>query len=788
MRKAKEYLWRIALLLLCVTPWAGGELMAQQVGTWELFPSYHNATYCRVADGKVFVVANGNLYSYNTEDSEIETYSRLTGLSGVGIERIEYNDNAKKLLVLYSDANIDIVDVRSGNVVNMPQLKEKTLSDKTVNDVLMEDTRAYLSCNFGIVVIDMEDEAFVSIYNPGGKVVTCAIYEGRVYAQTTFTEKKAIVWGDETANLQDPSQWTAIGWGFLKMRVLGDRLYAMNNGLVYSFHLPQMNDRKQLLTASWLTDVQVIHYPTGDKLLFRDTKALYEIANADDTPVKYSLPDDFQSIDYSSGNYYMALGEQGLCTYKLQDNAWVQTAGDITPNSPVRDYFGYMTFVKNRLLVAGGSHNYTGNYYKGTVMYLEDNTWTNFQEDTTYLAEGITAGSSQAYVNITSVAQDPYDQQHHFASSFGHGIYEFRNGKLLNHYDCTNSPLSSIRPESTNYKHYVRVNGLTYDDDGNLWMFNNEVDTIIRILKHNGTWAAQYYSPIEGNTKFDFYKMRDNTIWINSERVTESAGLARIRYSSTPASNRAGSMVFKHTTCTNQDGVNYTVDYYYCMEFDKDGQLWIGTNLGPFVLTDPDEFTENSTYTQIKINRNDGSGLADYLLSGVSITAIAVDGANRKWLGTDGQGIYLVSADGQETIQHFTTENSPMPSDYITSIAINEESGAVMIGSMSGLSCYYSDAVEPEVSLEKYNVYAYPNPVRPEYSGDIYVRGLSTDCTVKICTTSGQLVAQGTSTGGLFTWDGRDQSGRRVAAGIYNVFISDNDAYKGITCRIVIIR
>jgi hypothetical protein len=176
MRKAKEYLWTIAFLLLCVAPWAGGRLMAQQIGTWELFPSYHNATYCRVADGKVFVVANGNLYSYNTEDSEIETYSKLTGLSDVGIERIEYNENVKKLLVLYSDANIDIIDVRSGDVVNMPQLRDKSLTDKTVNDVLMEDSRAYLSCNFGIVVIDMEDEAFVSIYNPGGQVLTSVLY------------------------------------------------------------------------------------------------------------------------------------------------------------------------------------------------------------------------------------------------------------------------------------------------------------------------------------------------------------------------------------------------------------------------------------------------------------------------------------------------------------------------------------------------------------------------------------------------------------------------------------
>jgi hypothetical protein len=762
--------------------------MAQQVGTWELFPSYHNAVCCRVADSKLYVVANGNLYSYHTEDSEITLYSKLTGLSDIGIERIEYNPEVKKLLVLYSNANIDVIDVQTDEVVNMPQLKEKTLSDKTVNDVLIEGNCAYLSCNFGIVVVDMEKEAFVSIYNTGGQVLSCALYDGRVYAQTTFTDKRAIVWGYASDNLQDPSQWTTIGWGFLKLRVLGDHLYGMNNGVVYSFNLPGVSGGKQILTGSWLTNVQTLHYATGDRLLFTDNKALYELGENDETPTKYALPDDMKSIDYAQGNYYVARGYEGLCTYKLQDNEWVETAGDITPNSPVRDYFSFLKFEGNRLLVAGGSHNYIPKYYQGTVMYLEDNTWTNFEEDTSYKASGISESSSKAYVNITSVAQDPFDENHHFASSSGHGIYEFRDAKLVNHYDCTNSPLSSILPNDANYKEYVRVNGLTYDDEGNLWMFNNQVDTIIRILKSNGSWLSQYYEPIEGNTKFDFFKMRDNAVWINSERTTESAGLALIRYNGTPASNRSGSMVFKHGTCTNQDGVNYTVDYYYCMEFDKNGDLWIGTNMGPFVLESPDEFTANTAYTQIKINRNDGSGLADYLLSGISITAIAVDGANRKWLGTDGQGVYLLSADGQETIQHFTTENSPMPSDYITSIAVNEETGAVMFGTMSGLSCYYSDAVEPEETLNESNIYAYPNPVRPEYSGDICVRGLSSDCTVKICSTSGQLVAQGTSNGGLFTWDGRDRQGRRVAAGIYNVYISDADASKGVACRIVIIR
>jgi hypothetical protein len=196
----------------------------------------------------------------------------------------------------------------------------------------------------------------------------------------------------------------------------------------------------------------------------------------------------------------------------------------------------------------------------------------------------------------------------------------------------------------------------------------------------------------------------------------------------------------------------------------------------------------SGTYlTQVKVPRNDGSNYADYLLANVKTTCIAIDGANRKWFGTEGAGAYLISADNMEQLQNFTAENSRMLSNFIESMAINNETGEVFFGTDMGLCSYVSDATTAEPTMVKDNVYAYPNPVVKDYQGLITVVGLSMDADVKILSTSGKLIAQGRSNGGTFTWNGRDSQGRRVASGIYMVATATSDGNKGTVCKIAVI-
>ena len=186
--------------------------------------------------------------------------------------------------------------------------------------------------------------------------------------------------------------------------------------------------------------------------------------------------------------------------------------------------------------------------------------------------------------------------------------------------------------------------------------------------------------------------------------------------------------------------------------------------------------------------RNDGTNLADYLLENETVNAIAIDGGNRKWIGTESSGLYLLSEDGTETIEHFTEDNSPLLSNSITSLAIHPRTGEVFIGTSKGLVSYQSDATEGASSFEEGQVRAYPNPVRPEYSGPITVTGMMYDSDVKIVTVAGHLVYQGTSIGGQFVWNGCDSQGRRVPSGVYMVLASNQEGKEGIVTKIVVIR
>jgi hypothetical protein len=220
---------------------------------------------------------------------------------------------------------------------------------------------------------------------------------------------------------------------------------------------------------------------------------------------------------------------------------------------------------------------------------------------------------------------------------------------------------------------------------------------------------------------------------------------------------------------------------------DLNKNIWIGTDMGPFML-ERNEINQNgSTFTQVKVPRNDGTNYADYLLAGIDISSIAIDGAGRKWFATNGNGVYLISADNLTQLQHFTVDNSPLLSNTVLSVAMNQTSGEVFFGTENGLCSYISDATETNSEMSSDNVWAYPNPVDPGYTGLITITGLTLDADVKIVSSNGALVAQGRSNGGTFTWDGYDQKGRRVASGIYMVVTATKSGEKGTVCKIAIV-
>lgn len=748
-----------------------------QNNRWTIYAAYHDASKCVSVGSKIYVLSDCGLYSYDYEDMDVVTYDKSGVLSDNGIFDISYCSEEKTLVIVYNNGNIDLL-YDDGSVYNMTDFKNKTAGDKTINDIYVNGKNMYMSTNYGLLIVDIAERIFSKTYTLDYGINSVAVDGNFIYAATD----NGVYKGNTADNLQDKSKWSVITKNAIDEFIdFNGKLYSLTSSGVFSID-------KSTFAMTNISKFSAKYWSIcNDMLLLSDASSLYSVG----TDGKMTLLDGkgIRTADYAGNTYWCACGTDGLKGMSLKDGKFTENVSSVIPDSPMRNYSYFLRMTpENRLLVAGGSFNYNGQSFPGTLMKYENQSWTCFDEETPIATVG-----KSLYVNVTDIAQDPNDSEHHFAGSASDGIFEFKDYKMVNHYDYRNSPLQSILPSSSRPNAYVWITGLEYDKDGNLWMLNNQTDTIVRILKNDGKWAALYYSEIKDIPTLD-QVLFDNRgwAWINCRRTTNNpvnyAGVFCVDTKGTLENTADDSRKFI-TRFSNQDGVAYSPDLFNCIAEDLDGNIWFGTDKGPFVTYSPEDVFDNGFYfTQVKIPRNDGTNLADYLLSDVNITCITIDGGNRKWMGTSGNGVYLLSSDGIEMIEHFTTENSPLISDNIESIAIDGSTGEVFFGTDAGLVSYLGTATDPAGSLSDDNIKVYPNPVRPEYTGRISITGLMRDTDVKIVSASGYLVNSGTSVGGEYTWDGKNKGGKRVASGVYYVLAADAEGNSGAVAKILVIR
>ena len=753
------------------------------LGDWHIYAAYHNAERVAEAGGLLFVLSDGGLFSYDPEDLSVETYDKSDVLSDYGIFEIQACEETDELVIVYENGNIDLLDPSDGSVYNMPDLKTSSLGDKTINDVLVQEGWLYVSTNSGLVCVDIAGRYFGNTYNWGIGVRSVILKEGVFYASTT---DNGLYTADTDDNLLDPACWTYIRDISLSRLIdYGETLFFLST---YLYRVTTLSRGDFVaITTDRVANFNIV----GDKLFaYSTTSSKVFIVEEDGSYEEYTDTIGVNHIIYYSGTYWAACGEKGLQAISFTDDGNLRvTTGSIIPNSPYRNY-SYKLHMEDgeRLLVAGGWANYSGgDTREGTAMIYEDGEWSHLDEEAIIEARGETY-----FQNVTDIAQDPQDSEHHFVSAMNTGLYEFQNGKYTAYYSADNAPLASaLSPTSSSYYRYVRVGGLAFDEDNNLWMLNCETDTIIRILKANGKWTSLYIPEIEGHPTFDHIVFdARGWAWINDRRTTSSADAGLLILDTNGTIDNQGDDTWKFISdITNQDGTTYTPTLSYCICEDLNGYIWIGNDRGLFVTYSPSTvFNDDFYWTQVKVPRNDGSGLADYLLSEVAVKCVTIDGGNRKWIGTSGSGVFLLSEDGLETIEQFTADNSPLPSDDIYDIAIDPSTGEVFIATAVGLASYMGDATDPASTLEKDNVKVYPNPVRPEYSGKISITGLAYETDVKIVNAAGRLVHTGTSTGGMYTWDGTLSSGKRCASGVYYILATDSEGDNGVVGKFLMIR
>ncbi len=759
----------LALLLcvLCLTA------TAQQLGTWRMYLSYQIATKSAVSGSIIYSLMNGNLLSYDTEDGEVQTYDQLRQLSDVNIAYIAYSKAAGKLLIVYSNSNIDLLD-GDGNVQNLSALKDKSILGKEVSYVSINGSMAYLATGFGFVEVDMKEGVFRNTYKLGKALQCIAASDDEVF----FATSDGVFQCPKSSNMQLEKNWTkrTTWYSVTNMCYYQGKIMAMTNATLYAMD-PASTTNTAYDKGSY-TYLKV----SGDRLFWGNKNQLLMTSSLSDSPTIIPTPAKWSDVSYIGGTYWMSEQENGLRGYKINGSDIVPTGEVIQPSSPIHDLGYNLNWVGDRLLVAGGINTVSGFSNPATAMYYENGEWTNFKE------MDIPAEYPRLrIINTTDLVQDPTDDTHHFASLYRGGLCEYRNGKFVKNYNHDNSPLRSVMPDLSQYYNYVTCSALSFDEEGNLWMASTLKDTALHVLKPNGKWLSLYYEEIDGVSLIDKILHHSSGIKLISSRRIDFRGVFCIDTKGTERTTDDKAIL--HQTIINQDGTYYTPDQFFCLCEDLDGVVWVGTSAGLFAIEDVSKvFDKDFRFTQVKINRNDGSGLADYLLNDVSIGCISVDAANRKWIGTQTNGALLISADGQEMLHHFTTENSPLLSDNVQGIAVHPGTGEVVFGTDKGLCSFIGDATAPEEELVKSNVTVFPNPITPDYTGPVAIRGLVKDTEIKILSTSGQLVWNGTSAGGTCLWNGCANNGKHVASGIYHVVANTPEGNKAIVTRIVVVR
>jgi len=744
------------------------------VGTWRDHYAYSHVERIAETPDRIYCTTNSGFFYLEKKDNSLHTYSKIQGLSDHGVSVTAYSNYEHALVIAYKNTNIDLV--RENGIKNISDVYRKPIAGvKTINDIILLDSYAYLSCSFGIVVLNLSKNEIKDTYIIGenGKqinVFSMAYLAPYLYAAT----EEGIYRADRNApDLVYFGAWSRIteipgySGSFTKIVSFQGRLFAnrsdavlpqdtiyyMENGVWKVFSsLPGIKNYSLHVSHNHL----IVASGTILRIYDLQNKLIHSI-----TDYGYAKPKARDALFDEKGTLWIANDEGGL----IYTNDY-QNFPATFPDGPYSSEAFYINAWNNTVAVAAGGRGYAWDaIYNAAKLYTyKNNQWNSFID--------------YNIKDIVRLLEDPLNPEIVYAATWNYGILVFNSGKLKTIYNENNSSLQTIIPG----KDLIRIGGMAFDRQHRLWVTNALVNNPVSVRMENGSWHSLPYGKYLNNIiTGDILISQSGYKWVLLPRGN---GLFIFDDRDTPE-NAMDDRV-KKLSVIDQDGEPH--NEIYCMAEDHNGYIWVGTNQGPMIYYNPDQvFDKPSLIIQrVKVPRNDGSNLADYLLGTELITTIAIDGADRKWLGTQKAGVFLVSSDGLKKIHHFTTTNSPLPSNHIQSIAIEPISGEVFFGTDQGIVSYRGTATAGSSDLRK--VYAFPNPVRENYNGLITITGLIPGSYVKITDLSGNLVYETKSLGGQAIWYGKTMSGEKVHSGVYLVFISNDDGSRTQVTKILVIR
>lgn len=756
------------------------QLQAQvALGQWRDHFPWTDAISVTEGDGVVYCATELGITAYNKSDNSLERLTKANALSDVGISILRYNTNNSTLFVGYSNGNIDLI--KGTTTINMADIKRDGLiGDKAIYNVLFQGSLAYIGTGFGIVVVDMDNEEVSSTYILGPnesqlRVNAIAIDVGYIWAAT---QSSGLYRADiNSPNLADYNNWSQVTD---VPTLLGpfNQMVSYNNELFINYRSDLWNSDTlyRYDGANWSQFTPALNLQNlslqvnNNKLVISHwgNVQVYNSSLTEEANIYSTTQNTFQANDaiWSGSTMYIANAKGGLLKTSSPFSG-----ESLAHNGPASQAaFNLQVYEKNVWMAAGGFgvSTWSPNGFTDGFAVFKGGEWL------TYNSTNLTQLDS--FTDVVYMAVDPSNEEHVFAASWRRGLVEMTNGSVTNVYDPTNSSLQYDPDWLPDLR--TGVGGIKFDNDGNLWMTNTGVARPLSVLTSTGSWHSfAFSSSINGKLIRWLEIDQEGYKWF----INKENGLIVFNDNATPSDSTDDQ--YKHLTNAVGNGglPSNTVN---CIVSDIDGEVWVGTNEGLAVFYSPSTIFSGGNFdAQSVLIEQDGN--VQILLETEIITCFAIDGANRKWIGTRGGGVFLMSDDGTEQFHAFNSTNSPLISDNIIDIDINHETGEVFIATDLGIIAYQGDATG--FRSEYGDVYAYPNPVREDYTGPVAIRGLLQDTDVKITDISGNLVYETTSLGGMATWPGTTFSGERVKTGIYLVFLSDSNGKKTMVTKVLFI-
>lgn len=758
-----------------------------RIGEWVDHLSFNYANSLTKVGNIVYYSNGKGLAKYNTDDNSSEKLTKINGLSDVNIKLVRkcsYNDY---VLVIYDNTNIDVIKP-DGTIINISDIKRKSITGKKViNSVYFSGKYAYIACGFGIVVFDFDKLEVRDTYYVGSTIKNYGIYQ-ITKNDTAFVvaSDSGIYYGNFSASLINPLNWKSLNFNLPKgpynaIVNINGKLFTnysekIKSDQFYKDTLYQFNSniwtKSTCFVATGSTNNELIEDATSNQF-FACSRNIFSVIDANGVTTNTVLNyvhhySDINDVYYVGGNeFWFADGINGLVNTKII--ATTNISNILKINGPGNNLVNDLAIKDGKLAVAPVNLTtlYNEQYNRSAASYFADNEWHS-------LADEIPVSS---IVDINSVAIDPNDKNHIAFACMSTGIVELKNNKLSQIYTYTNSPLT---PAIYLSNPLLRVTGLNFDNNSNLWNLVTVSPYVVQILKKDGSWKLMDFSQFTPSSptvsKVIFTK--NNQAWVVLARGGGILIYSDVNGLSAP--NASNTKVAKQGVGLG----NLPSNEVSSLCEDLDGKIWVGTDKGVAIFYSQDNVFSGSNWDcqQILIEQD---GHVQHLLEDDAINTIAVDGANRKWVGTENSGVYCFSPDGQTEIYHFTFENSPLYSNSIMDIVIDETTGDVFIGSELGIQSFRTPIIK---GFEDFStIHAYPNPIRPGTTNTVYIKGLVDECIVKITDVAGNLIWETKSQGGQIQWDMQNFSGARVVSGTYLINCSTaNGELKGTTKLLVV--